>query len=558
VVGGEEGWRQEEEEMSKLTKKQRDELPLSDFADPERRLFPILDQDDVDSAAKLLGKAKNPAKVKARIIAIAKRKGLKVPDAWKETAKHSAGGAMNRSVAVFDLESGGRYVDGEWAIYPQALLFEAGEYEDKDFAMTPEELWAAVEQFEPVDGNVEHTDFLKGRACRVRSIKLDEQDSTRLRGEVALPLWLDEQLSERERRLSCEWDRETKTLAGLGLVVHPRIPEASLMAAYAAFARPQHKTLTGQRHLQLLHDMSVERGAVCAPGDAAKMAAFASKGESRAIQEVHDLTSKHGAQCETMNADGPSFPPLLYKKEKRRMPDLKAVFHGLFSALEESEQPPPTPDPAPQPTPAPTPTPQPQPQPVPQPLFNVSGGAATPPVASALTIGNVTTTPDPRIAELERQIAERDATIAKEMEQRIQREAALFAEEMVRAQKAAPSESEKLTSAFAQAMRDDQRHEAVTFGEGEQKVTTSRVQQLRDVYEARPAGVLTQQLLPDGQNGQQLAATFNQQTTPRVGPDGKPVEGELSPERRRKLLEASSLGRTIVRDESKNGNGQRG
>lgn len=69
--------------MSTLTQAQRMKLPLSSFGDPERRLFPIVDQDDVDSAAHLIGKARNPAAVKARIIRIARRKGLSLPDAWK-------------------------------------------------------------------------------------------------------------------------------------------------------------------------------------------------------------------------------------------------------------------------------------------------------------------------------------------------------------------------------------------------------------------------------------------------------------------------------------------
>ena len=72
--------------MSTLNTAQRMKLPASSFADPAGRKFPILDQNDVDSAAHLIGKAGNPGAVKARIIAIARRKGLTLPDAWKEGA----------------------------------------------------------------------------------------------------------------------------------------------------------------------------------------------------------------------------------------------------------------------------------------------------------------------------------------------------------------------------------------------------------------------------------------------------------------------------------------
>lgn len=60
----------------------RDKLPTKDFAGPNQS-FPIRSQKDVDSAAKLAGHADDPAAVRAKIISIAKRKGLALPEAWK-------------------------------------------------------------------------------------------------------------------------------------------------------------------------------------------------------------------------------------------------------------------------------------------------------------------------------------------------------------------------------------------------------------------------------------------------------------------------------------------
>lgn len=68
----------------------RDKLDDKDFAGPGQS-YPIATQADVDSAAKLVGKAADPAAVKKRIIAIAKRKGLSIPDAWKETTDNQGG-----------------------------------------------------------------------------------------------------------------------------------------------------------------------------------------------------------------------------------------------------------------------------------------------------------------------------------------------------------------------------------------------------------------------------------------------------------------------------------
>jgi hypothetical protein len=61
----------------------RDKLSHKDFAGPHQS-FPITTQEDVDSAAKLIGHADDPNAVKARIKAIAKRKGLNVPESWQD------------------------------------------------------------------------------------------------------------------------------------------------------------------------------------------------------------------------------------------------------------------------------------------------------------------------------------------------------------------------------------------------------------------------------------------------------------------------------------------
>ena len=71
-----------------ISKDERSQLPLKVFGHPTKRLFPILSEDDVMSAAKLLGRAKlsesEKAMVKKRVIAIAKREGYTLPEAWQE------------------------------------------------------------------------------------------------------------------------------------------------------------------------------------------------------------------------------------------------------------------------------------------------------------------------------------------------------------------------------------------------------------------------------------------------------------------------------------------
>lgn len=61
----------------------RDKIPDEDFAGPHRS-FPITSPGDVSDALHLVGHAANPGAVRKRIMAIAKRKGFKVPNSSHE------------------------------------------------------------------------------------------------------------------------------------------------------------------------------------------------------------------------------------------------------------------------------------------------------------------------------------------------------------------------------------------------------------------------------------------------------------------------------------------
>lgn len=531
--------------MSKLTKKQRDELPLSDFGDPDRRLFPIVDQDDVDSAAHLIGKAKNPGAVKKRIISIAKRKGLTIPDAWKAQMGRDHGGD-DQAICAFGIDESGRFVEGDYAVYPNALLFEAGDYSDKGFTLTPEEQWAAVETFTPVAGNIEHTDFLQGRACEVRDIRLDDEDSHRLRGTVAVPLWLDEHLTDKERKLSCEWNRTTKTLDGIGLVVHPRVEAAALMSAFSrsVFARSRHDTSRGQQAIQELHDTATRYGAVCkAPagsssgGGSAKMA---SRHEATAIQDIHDTAVAHGATCD----DGSVPRPFYFSRGRqgstpwrggaqsrdhggtkgpRKTMKLSDLFRGMIGAardeglLDDLET-------------------------------DTSTFSADPPATEKKEAAQGTPAVDPKIAELEAKFAAAEkareaeaAKVARLEAERIQSEAVAFADKQIGAHKALPAERESIITAYTQALEQDVAHGPVTFADGS---TKAHVASIAALYEARPAlDTLFESMVPGS-----TAALFNQERTPSK--DRTPgAEEPLDPKRREKFLSQTAQGRAMLQKE---------
>lgn len=89
----------------------RDTMKASDFAGPNES-FPISTQADVDAAAHLVGKAADPAAVKAKIISIAKRKGLTLPKAWQTMKAAQAGDDAEEQAELIAYQSMRTILDG--------------------------------------------------------------------------------------------------------------------------------------------------------------------------------------------------------------------------------------------------------------------------------------------------------------------------------------------------------------------------------------------------------------------------------------------------------------
>lgn len=491
--------------MSKLTKEQRGKLPLSDFGDPGGRLFPIVDQDDVDSAASLIGKAKDPEAVKSKIIAIAKRKNLSIPDAWKAgTAKHS--------VAAFSL--GAAKFEDDWVLRT-GKVFEAGEYQDKDFAITPEEMLAAVADFAPVPVDLEHLPTpLDGKLGELRSIDIGD-DGWSLMGTVALPKWLDAALEGTERKVSATWDKATKTLQGLALVRNPRVSDAALMAAFAVdeavregdsaieslkawFASTRHDTPEGRMILQELHNTAARGGAVCKSSNTAQMA---SAHEASAVQKIHDVATEHGAVCSKKGQT--NYPAIFTRKEGSPVSN---AWDWLRSKLEG--------EPAPE-------------------------GAA-----SASATATMSTAPNAELESLKKRLSEQEAANAKLRAESIQRDAATFADTQIRERRAFPAEREAIIADFVQRATDDLALEpqTVTFKDKDgkdQTVKRSRVQMLEATFSARPQHGLTK----DELEAEGLGVLMNRSET-----DSADRPKAADEKRVRELAEMTALGRTIVQN----------
>ena len=134
--------RQRFQRPGQYTKADRAKIAPEDFAGPGQT-FPIVTQQDVHDAARLIGHAANPAAVKARVIAIARRKGFALPDAWTgETGGGGEAQAQKAGEAGMATRKSRKLAEEEEAEQPageQEQLDQADEAEDEEDALEDEE-----------------------------------------------------------------------------------------------------------------------------------------------------------------------------------------------------------------------------------------------------------------------------------------------------------------------------------------------------------------------------------------------------------------------------------
>ncbi|MDR3691188.1 MAG: hypothetical protein P4L46_17540 [Fimbriimonas sp.] len=133
-------------------------------------------------------------------------------------------------------------------------VFEAGEYPDKGFAISSEELADRVRAFAGVDLDLEHSpfrDLLGHRLGRLERIWLDGRNAM---GRLAIPRWLHE-LCGGHLQTSLTFDH-AKNIVGCALTLSPRIRDAEVAAAFSIAqaeppasppnqeTEPMHQTLT--------------------------------------------------------------------------------------------------------------------------------------------------------------------------------------------------------------------------------------------------------------------------------------------------------------------------
>jgi hypothetical protein len=591
--------------MATWTAEKRRKLPLSQFGAPDQRLFPIEDQSDMDAAAHLIGRAKNPAKVKKRLIAIARKLGLKIPDAWKDDAAMSDGDNGTATgdatgVAVFDLGVPKR--DGDYVIYEDSLLFRCGKYEDRDFEMSPEEAWLAVDRFDaPVKNEIEHIStlgfktILDEKLGEVRAIRLSE-DGAEIRGTVAVPAWLDSIWDGPQKSVSAVWDRQEKKLKALGLVVQGRVPDAALMASFAATYPDDadaifvaaHNTPHGRKTIQTIHDIVARAGAVCQPTNGAgtggalpddttaepgtavmsESALFTSLRERGVLQTIHNAAVKGGAVCAisrgaavmsaaveptsvpaSIPTSHPVIPPI-----RRKPMSLREKFLALFGKNPEIAPPEADVDAfladltATVKTPADKPTEKPVAAFCDSPEFKALQDELERLKAELKKAESAKEEPapapvpsfsdSPEGKELRAKIAKLEQdNLLKD----IATAAAAFAEiQIMKERKALPSERAMIVAQFTQDALDDHEHAtSVSFSDDGKPFTGSRLDVLKASFDARPRHSLMREFVDGKDIPAGSAVLFHNASEQK--------SEEVSPERLAALLNKTDLGRQALR-----------
>ncbi len=123
----------------------------------------------------------------------------------------------------------GRGQPGDFVVR-RGTFFQVGEYPDKQFALTEAEADAAIARFAPVPLNIEHIPTIfDGKLGMVRRLWREGKD---LLAEYAIPRWLHEVTRGEAIKISSEWSRTTKCPQGGAFVLHPRVADAVMLAAF--------------------------------------------------------------------------------------------------------------------------------------------------------------------------------------------------------------------------------------------------------------------------------------------------------------------------------------
>lgn len=411
------------------------------------------------------------------------------------------------SMATFGATSG-------WVV-KEGKLFEAGFFPDKQFEMQPPELEAAVARYKASGAtaqvDIEHMPtILDGKLGHVQDVWVDE-DGISLFGKVAIPEWLDQTLNGDELKVSATWDRESKDLVGLALVLNPRISDAALMAAFShqgqasqpanQSTQPKQAGKTGGVLMGALDTVSAFLDAVLKGGDVTRedlLAAVANAGNGGAP------ATGIGAQGQPTGAATTGGQP--------------TGTAGTFGQVAQG-------------------------QPVPSSAQQPNGVASIGQVVQYAEQASVQAQAN---AALQAQMATLQRNYIEQM-------AVAFADNLIMVKKVSmPNERDAIIAAYRTAAWDDYNHPSkVTFG---QNVEGTRVDALAFLYATRTPHGFDQEFVGDGQATSQNGVLFNATTNKQVDAKKNDAAGADAPvgaDTIAKLLAMTPLGNATLESKSK-------
>lgn len=331
-------------------------------------------------------------------------------------------------------------------------IFEAGEYEDKAFSLSLDELQAAVSNFKPVELELEHYDtqgqpnILSGKLGRLVETHVG-QDGKTLMGKTLIPEWLHKLYEGQPIKVSAVWRQADKVLERAGLVLNPRVPSAAIFTAYAQFAGQRHSA-ADLKDLQAIHDTAVKQGAVCAQTTAtmtATQTTYAKETRKMGVlDDIKALLSKHNVPFSEEGAGDTATPPESGQNE------------------------------------------------------NTETTPATNTTATSTTTKITTTTPGQAADQADPEKAALFSRIERMEQQAREKDAQAFLQALITGGKLMPKDQGVALASFTRALEDDAKDpQVVTFSDAAgAEVKLSRTDLVKAQYEARPSHGLFGQHVP--------------------------------------------------------------
>jgi hypothetical protein len=157
-----------------------------------------------------------------------------------------------RTFIPASFSSGGAYDDGDYRVYPNVLLFKAGDYPDKQMKVEPADLPVMLQNTSPFNINFEHSvdgalrAIEKAGLAKAAEFWIDPVDDSIVRAKVLVHKLIDDQLEIKGISVEIPYEGP-KRFSGAGLTYTPRVADAALMAAFKELAHRADTPPAGER-----------------------------------------------------------------------------------------------------------------------------------------------------------------------------------------------------------------------------------------------------------------------------------------------------------------------